>query len=246
VIFLRKRLTLAAFLAILLAASISAAVFAQTPTPPPTTSSNVVTYTNGANVNLQLPAGNSSHPVNLRIIVTAVDPKSDYGGPSVMQIFLWVPSLNQYVGVAILSTNTDPNAIAWIKGVINGTPIWTPPALMNYFVPPADQLQVYMDGDVLWANLTASFNVTLPAALGGNFTIPPMTLMFSPIGAPFAHDETMVFPKPQFSGWTVQMSHTDVPAWVRVVIPMWIPNAPIEVVGTLSLDGTAIYIPPST
>ncbi len=244
---MRKRITLAAFLAVLLATSISAAVFAQTPTPTPTTTSKIVTYTNGGNVNLQLPpTANSSHPVNLRIAVTAVDPKSDFGGPDVMQIFIWVPSLNQYVGVAILSTNTDPAAIAWIKGVVNGTPIWTPPVLMNYFVPTADQLQVYMDGDVLWANLTASFNVTLPAALGGNFTIPPMTLMFSPIGAPFAHNETTVLPKPQYSGWTIQMSHTDVPAWVRVQIPMWIPNTPVEVVGTLTLDGTATYMPPNT
>lgn len=243
---MRKRLSLATFIAVLLATSITAAVFAQTPTPASTTTSNVVTYMTSGSVVVQLPQGVPSHPVNLRISITDVSEESDFGGPDVLQVYIWVPSLNQYVGAAILSTNTDPDAIAWMQSVVNGTPIWTPPTMMNYFVPTADQLQVYMDGDVLWANLTTSFNVTLPDALGGNFTIPPMTLMFVPIGEGFAHQETMVLAKPRYSGWTIEMSHTDVPAWVRLEIPMWTGNAHLEAVGTLLIDGTATYKPPST
>jgi len=246
---LRKRITFAAFFTILLAATIVVAVYAQAQTTQPNTdanNSNVVTYIDSGIVNLQVPNGSINHPLNLRILVTKVNETSDFGGPSVMQIYVWAPSLNQYVGAAILSTNTNQTAIDWILSVVNGTPIWTPPTMENYFVPTTDQLNVSLMENILWANLTTSFNVTLPDALGGNFTIPPMTLMFIPIANGFAHEEITMLPKPPFSGWTINASHTDVPAWVRVIIPMWVGNGPVESVGTLALNGTAIYIPPST
>ena len=250
---MRKRLIFSIASTIFLAATIFAVVFAQaqpaqtceTSASDPSTG-NIVTTSDGANVILQLPQGVPSHPVNLRIIVTQITGSSDgSGNPNTMQVYIWVPAMNQYVGAAILSTNTNESAINWIKGIVNGTPIWTPPALENYFVPTLDEYQIWMDGDVLMANLTTSFNVTLPDALGGNFTLPPMTLMFRPIALGFAHQETTVLPAPLYSGWTIEMSHTDVPAWVRVEIPMWIANAPVETVGTMMLDGTAIYIPPT-
>ena len=247
---MRKRITLTAILGIVLAAILTgAAVIAQTPTPtaqPNPVTKNVVTSGNGANVNIEVPNGTINHPLKLRIIVMAVDENSDYGGPSVMNVYIWVPSANQYVGVAILSTNTNQSGINWIHQVVNGTPIWSPPTLQNYFVPTDNQFTVYMDGDILWANLTTSYNVTLPAALGGNFTLPPMTLMFVPIGEGFAHQELSTLPKPAYSGWSIQSTHTDVPSWVRVSIPAWSPNAPIETVGTMTTDSTTIYIPPTS
>jgi hypothetical protein len=179
-------------------------------------------------------------------MITQVNETSDFGGPNVLEVLLWEPNLNQYVGVAILSTNTNQTAIDWILNVANGTPIWIPPMMQNYFVPTTDELQIGMIDEILWANLTKSVNVTLPTALGGNFTIPPMTLIFVPIAESFTHEEVMVLPKPQFSGWTINTTHTDVPAWVRVEIPMWLANTPVETVGTLAVNGTTIYIPPIT
>jgi len=246
---LRKRVTYSAFFAIIMAVSLTAAaVLAQIPTAQPTntTNQNVVTYIKGGAVNINLPNGTTPHPLNLRIIVTDVSEDSDYGGPNVMQIYLWVPSLNQYVGVATLSTNTNQTAIDWIKRVLNGTPIWAPPVMQNYFIPTENQLQIYMSGNILWANLTTSYNVTLPAQLGGNFTIPPMSLMFVPIGESFPYEESMTLAKPAYSGWTIQIHRTDVPSWVRVQIPMWVGTTPIEAVGMMNIGGTAIYIPPST
>lgn len=246
---MRKRVTFAALFAALLSATIIAAVYAQAQTTPPSdqmnANPNVVTYSNSGMVNLQLPNGSLNHPLNLRIIIIQINETSDFGGPNVMEIQLWVPTMNQYVGVAILSTNTNQTAIDWILNVVNGSPIWSPPMMQNYFVPTTDELQIGMLGDILWANLTASYNVTLPEALGGNFTIPPMTLMFVPIAESFAHEEVMVLPKPQLSGWTINTTHTDVPAWVRVEIPMWLAHTPVETVGTLALNGTTIYIPPT-
>lgn len=242
---MRKRITLTAILGLALVAILTGAVvIAQTPTPTPSTTANITTYADGANVILSLPQGNTTHPLDLRIAVSDIDARSDYGGPDTLSVYIWVPARNMYVPVAILSTNTDPDAITWIKGVMNNTPIWTPPTMQNFFTPTANQLKVYMDGDTLWANSTASYNITLPAQLGGNFTLPPMTLMFIPIGEGFCHQETTVLAKPQYSGWTIQMSHIDVPAWVRVVIPAWTGSAHIENVGTMMLEGTAVYIPP--
>ena len=243
-LLLRKWLVISVFLVIFLAATLSFAVFAQSQTPS-TASSNVVTYANGGNVILSLPQGVPSHPVNLRIAVSDISDKSDFGGPDVMQVSVWAPALNTYVQVAILSTNTDPAAIAWIKGVVNATPVWSPPALQNYFVLAADQLQVWMDGPILMANLTTSVSVTLPDALGGNFTIPPMTLMFRPIDSGFVHDETIVLAKPQFSGWTINSTHVDVPSWVRVIVPAWLGSTHFETVGTQTIHGTTTYIPPA-
>ncbi len=249
-----KRLTFSVAFAVCLIITIAAAIFvqaqpAQTCETPPQNlpPGSIVNYLDGANVGLQLPpAANQSHPVNLRIIVSHIYAESDYGGPDVMQVQIWASALNQYVGAAILSTNPNETAIAWIKSVVNGTPIWTPPTMMNYFVPTPDELQVFLDEDVLIANLSTSFNVTLPAALGGNFTIPPMSLMFRPIAPGFAHEDTTVLPKPRYSGWTIEASHVDVPAWVRTFIPAWVANAPVETVGTLMMNGTTIYIPPAT
>ena len=241
---MRKTLVFSVFLAVFLAVSLSFAVFVQSQTSP--VSTNVVTFSDGGNVILSLPQGVPANPVNLRISVADISDKSDFGGPDVMHVGVWVPALNTYVQVAILSTNTDPAAIDWIKGVVNGTPVWNPPALENYFVPTADELQVWMDGPVLMANLTTSVDVMLPVALGGNFTIPPMTLMFRPIDSGFAHDETIFLSPPQFSGWTLNTTHVDVPSWVRVIIPAWLGSTHWETVGTQTIHGTITYIPPAT
>ncbi len=247
---MRKRLVLATVLATCLAATIGVAIFAQAqPTTPtaPDSSSNVVDFSDGGHVILQLPpgnlTGNLTHPTNLLIEVLHISNESDFGGPDVMEIAIWSPNMNTYVPVAILSTNTNQSAIAWIKSVVNGTPIWNPPMTQNYFVPTNSQLQVMLgDSGVLMANLTSPFNVTLPAALGGNFTIPPMTLMFVPIAAGFAHNESTLIPT---SHWMINSSHTDVPCWARVNIPTWLGGYAAETVGTLTLNATSTYIPPA-
>ncbi len=219
---------------------IALTIFAQAqPTAIP--SNNLVNTGNGAVVSMQLPPGVPSHPVNLRVSIMAVDNTSTTEGANVMEFYLWVPTMNSYLPVAIVSTGTNQTVMSTVKSIVNGTPIWTPPVMMNLFTANASQLQVSMKDQTLFANLTASFNVTLPDSLGGNFTIPPMSLMFIPIATGFAHNETTVIPS---SNWTITLSHIDVPSWVRVSIPMWLGSAPIEVVGTMLLNGTTTYIPP--
>ena len=126
---------------------------------------------------------------------------------------------------------------------MNGTPIWTPPTMQNYFTPTPSQLQVWKEGPVIMANLTAPFNVTLPSTLGGNFTLPPMTLMFRPIASGFAHNETFVVPS---SNWTITSEHIDVPAWVRFTSPMWLGPGQIETSGTIVKNDVTTYTPPAT
>jgi hypothetical protein len=241
---MKKRLTF--ILAILLGAALAAAaVLAQTPTNTPQATSNINTFANGGAVSITLPNGSINHPLNIRMAASRIDPNSDYGGPDVMTFYIWNTALNRYIPVAILSTNTDPTAIAWIKEVLNNTPVWTAGVMENYFVPTPDQYQVYRVGDIVWVNSTVSYTVTLPEALGGNFTLPPMTLMFIPIGEAFEHEET-TYLAPPMSGWTIAANATDYPAWVQVQIPTWLGPTPIECVGTIMLDITQVYMPPST
>ena len=243
---MRKRLTIifsALFLGTVLAAT---AVLAQTPTSAPQATSEIYTYGNGGTVTITLPNGSISHPLNIRMGVPRIDPSSDHGGPDVMTFYIWSANLNRYIPVAVLSTNTDPTAIAWIKEVLNNTPVWTAGVMENYFIPTPDQFQVYRVGDIVWVNSTASYTVTLPEALRGNFTLPPMTLMFVPIGEAFEHQETTYLSPPTYSGWTIMSTATDYPAWVQVQIPTWLGPYPIECVGTIMTDTTQVYTPPST
>lgn len=247
---MKKRLSLVVLFSVLLASSITVAVFAQAQTndlsQTSDASTNVVDYIDaGGNVILTVPNGSISHPLNLRILTEKINSSSDFGALNLMEIQIWHPTLNMYVNVAIIETNTNPEAIAWSKNLLNGTPIWTPPLMQNYFTPSEEELQMYTEGDIFWVNLTTPVNVTLPVVLGGNFTVPPMTLMFVPIGESFPHQETIVLPKPNYSGWTIVNSHIDTPAWVRTEIPMWVTNAAIENVGTMITDGTMVYIPPT-
>lgn len=248
---MRKRLPLVVVFSILLASSITLAVFAQAQTENSSETettdapSNVVDYVDaGGNVILTLPNGSINHPLNLRILANKINDSSDLGALNLMEIQIWYPTANMYVNVAILQTNTNPEAIVWAKNLVNGTPVWTPPLMQNYFTLTEEELQMYTEGDIFWVNLTASVNVSLPAVLGGNFTVPPMTLMFVPIGESFPDQQTTVLPKPKYSGWTIENSHIDTPAWVRTEIPMWVSNAAVESVGTMIADGTMVYIPP--
>jgi hypothetical protein len=255
---LKKRLTLSVSLSACLVVTIVFAIFAQgQPVQTPVTTAQApsggwIDYVNGANVGLQLPppGGNNTHPENLKLLFTDINAStagdvSPGNDVDVMQVQIWVQAMNAYVPVAVLTTNTNQTSIARVQSILNGTPIWNPPTVMNFFVPTKDQLQIYVDSDgALFANLTTSVNITLPTALGGNFTLPPMNLMFRPIAPGFAHNETTVLAKPTYSGWTIQQMHTDVPAWVRVVIPMWVAISQVETVGTMTANGTATYIPP--
>jgi hypothetical protein len=244
--FVRKRIVLASLLAAFLVATLTVAIFASA-NPAPAPSDMIVSHVEGGVVNLALPAGNFSHPTDLRIAVSDVSNESDYGGTNVLEILTWAPAMNTYIPVAVLSTNTNESAIEWIHEVLNGTPIWRPPTMQNYFTPTSEQLQVWMDDDgVVMVNSTESYNVTLPDTLGGNFTLPPMTLMFRPIASGFAHNEVLLLPQPMYSGWMMNMTHTDVPAWVRAEIPLWLGNTPVENVGTIIADGTTTYTPPET
>jgi hypothetical protein len=242
---MKKRLTFI-FATLLVAALAAAAVLAQTPTSTPQPSSDIYTYANGGAVAVTLPNGSISHPLNIRMAVSRIDPNSDHGGPDVMTFSIWNAALNRYIPVAVLSTNTDPTAIAWIKEVLNNTPVWTAGVMENYFVPTADQFQVTRVGDIVWVNSTTSYVITLPDTLGGNFTLPPMTLMFIPIGEAFEHEETTYLTPPTYSGWTIMANATDYPAWVQIQIPTWLGAYPVECVGTIMFDVTQVYMPPST
>ncbi len=239
---MRKRFVLSVILSVCLAATITTTLFTQA-APIKIPSVDIVTYTEGANFALHLPQGVPSHPVDLRISVSSISDKSDYGGANSLSVSIWVSTLNSYVPVALITTSTSNSAVGFLRTVFNGTPVWTPPLMTNIVTATANQLQVWKEEDrVIMANLTASFNVTLPATLGGSFTIPPMEIMFRPLAPGFQHSETITLAA--FSRWTITTTHTDLPAWVRFTSLVWMRAGQIETSGTIVWKDTTTYTPP--
>jgi hypothetical protein len=231
---------------ILLASSISVAIFAAGQSQLANEAAAVSYHSNDGYVIVQLPQGTPNHPTTLYIAVSNTVNQSDPMGNSMMEIHLWDPNTNQYLPVAVLTTYKDNSTISLIQSVLNNTLAWTPPTMMNIINLTTNQLYVWMDGPMLVANLTVPITITLPPAWGGNIILPPMTLWFVPIAQGFTNSEMWTLPKPIFSGWTVNSTYTDTPAWVRVSIPTWLGPTPVETVGSMALNDTTNYIPPAS
>jgi hypothetical protein len=222
----------------------------------PTDPAAVTLYGTSGAVILQLPPGIPSRPTTLKIGVSDSNKRSDYGASDALLIDLWVPQANRFVPVASISDNPNPDSDAFFKMVFNNTPIWMPPLMQNDFSVTDDELEVWIHGDVLTANLTKAINIKLPFNLlpqpyssWGNlsFTLPPMTLMFRGIDEPF-RDETTYYllPKPPLSGYAWKEERLLVPAWVKVEIPAWLGGHAFDLVGHIGKHQTSTFIPPAT
>jgi len=202
-------------------------------------------YGNGGSVFLQLPTGIPSHPTTMQIEVYDFDRRSYFGAMNVMVVYLWVPARNSPASVAICSDNPNPDFYAFAKMLFNNTPVWTPPIMPNIFQVADKELEVRKHGDTLTANLTVPLNITLPAPLGGSFTLPPTALEFRGIGDAFNDEGTVsLLPSPPLSGYTITMKFIGKPAWVRLWIKPWIGVFPISFDGTLFMRATRTYTPP--
>jgi hypothetical protein len=209
-------------------------------------SDSIITfYGSGGSVNFQLPQGIPSHPTALMIEVYNFDKRSSLGAMDVMPVYIWVPARNAFTTVAIISDNPNPDFFAFAKTLLNNTPVWTPPIMPNLFQVADKELEVQRHGDVLTVNLTVPINITLPASLGGSFTLPPTALEFRGIDDAFKDEGTMpLLPSPPLSGYTIKMTFTGKPAWVRVWIKPWTGPFPITFDGTLFMHVIRTYTPP--
>jgi hypothetical protein len=232
-------LTVAAVpLAVLFVVAVVAPTLGQTGSS--NSNSQIVIGGSGGEVALQLPPGNPSHPTDLVIGVSRINstPAVD-----VMSVYLWVSNSNMYVPVAEITDNQNQTDVEWIKSMVNGSPVWNPPAAKNVFIVNNTTLEVTKVDDMIVANLTMPVNITLPAAFGNNFTLPPMTLYFHPIGASFNENKNFTIP---FTNWTVTINAEVMPAWVQVHIPQWLgPTTSYKNVGEINVKTTVTYTPPA-
>lgn len=256
-----NRKTIALSLSLCLLAATFVGVVAQTyanatNSTVPSTAANDVAYGEHGEVIVQLPppSNATSHPTNLRLIANSFDNRSGFGASSTLLVQLWIPAANQYVVVAQIKTNPNPDLDTQLQTIWNGTPIWNP--LMHNIITVNSQVfNVWRDGSLLIANLTAPVTITLPFnllttanAVYGNqtFVLPPFTLTFHPIGAPVPlHEVLPLTPSPPLSGYTFDINSLMSPAWVRVDIPTWVRSSWLECPGHICTGLVQIEIPPA-
>lgn len=207
---------------------------------------------NHASVTLQLPPGGGAlvgRPVD--ILLLAYDYGSLMGYSDVIIVTLWVPAMNQYVPLAVISDQA-PNA--QVKSLWNGTPVYmevNSVVIRNNLKTVSDkELNVWMeyscsghgngalDTKVLIANLTVPVLLDftgLPSTIFGSvFTVPAMTLVFRAIDDGYLTEEVLTFP----SGYSMKSSHTSIPAWVKASIPAWLSTHALTVSGVISYRET--------
>lgn len=89
-------------------------------------SSNVVFYGKHGEVIIQLPTGNPkvTNVTSLKLIATHRDKKSAFGESDILQVALWVPVANNYVPVATIMDNPNPDLLTFVHTVFNNSQIW--------------------------------------------------------------------------------------------------------------------------
>ncbi len=209
---------------------------------------NSIIYATGGTITLHLPAGGgalANHPTDLLITASNVyNGEGVFFGPgNTLQLQLWVPTLNSFLPVATITDNTDPNFLTWIKVVTNGSVVAQ--NIVQVQGNP-DPLFVGRTGDIVTVNLTMPVNISIgdpfPAYMKAlNFTLPPFTLVFHPIGAAFQGGTTTAIPT---SGWSIKTSAWIEPAWTMVFIPQWLGSNYLASDGTITLDANVTYISP--
>ena len=229
-------------------------------------SSNVVVYGRHGEVILQLPEpsnatapaapGTQSHPSCLRLVANNYDRKSTFGAYDTLLVALWIPAYNSFIPVAQINSVSNVNLDEYLHILYNNTPVWNP--LMPNIINVDDKvLDVWNEGDVIIANLSATVKITLPFnlmvgtpyATWGNqtFNLPPMTLMFRTIAHGFQFQEsTALVPSPPLSGYTINITSWMSPAWVKADIPTWVRGAWLECSGHICTHIIQTGIPPAT
>lgn len=266
---LKRKTILGTVLALSLAVTVVIVAVAPTIADAQSSAGVATLYGNGANVVLQLPqAGGAlaNRPITLQIQAFDFDKRSDYGGPDVLIILLWVPTVNSFVPVAGFTDNPDPAARAWHSQVSAGSPM-----AQNEFAVADKDLEIWVErgkssgsgcwtwdqyGRYVWdydseditliANLTVSKDIKIgdpfpPFFKALNFTLPPLTLVFRGVGNAYSEKTTQVLP----SGWTVKTSSRVTPAWVQVSIPAWLASGRMQFDGYMEYFNPKIYSPPA-
>ncbi len=209
----------------------------------------VTFYGSGGHVVLQLPQGIPSHPTTLAVEVFDFGERSTFGAFDVMIIYNFIASRNAFSPVALITDNPNPDFYDFAKKVVLNSAMWNPTSgMLNVFPVTDNELKIEMHGNVLSANLTIPISITLTAAFGVNFILPPTALQFRGFDNAYK-DETLtpMLPSPPLSGYLITMDLQDKPAWVHLWNTQWTGStAFFEFDGILYQHVTRTYTPPSS
>jgi hypothetical protein len=212
-------------------------------------------YGSGGNFNLQLPLGVPSRPTDLHFVVFDFDRRSTFGSMDALIVALWVPALNGYASVAVVSNSPNPEFFDHTYTVLGGTPVWNPAAgMFNIFDVSDTELEVHKRGNVLTAELTVPLDLALdfskvtgPLKVLGDlsFTLPPIKIEIRGFDSIFRDEAVQkLVPHPPLSGYTITQNTINKPAWVRFWSTPWLGAAPQYTTGTLYVHVTRTYTPP--
>ena len=172
-----------------------------------------------------------------------------------MIVALWVPAVNGYASVAVVSDSSNPEFFDHAHTVLGGTPVWNPAAgMLNIFEVSDTELEVHKRGDVLTAELTVPLDLALnfskvtgPLKFLGDlsFTLAPIKIEIRGFDSIFKDEAVMnLVPHPPLSGYTITQEAINKPAWVRVWSTPWLGFTPQCTAGTLFVHVTRTYTPP--
>jgi hypothetical protein len=246
---MKKSVVLGTVLALSLAVII--AVAAVVPALAHVKKSGPTFYSTGGQVILQLPPGGgalATRPTDFKIFVDHFNRQSDFGAFDQIIISRWIPATNSFMPIAIITDNNDTAYLNLLKDAYAGLPVWHSggaPTFENILPVDDEQLDVSSHGDVVTADLKVPVSISLSDGVGGNFTLPPMTVVFRGIDATYSRQSTSkLLPTPPLSGYVIEFSSKDKPAWASIEIPAWFKDTSFEFVGIINVHETMTYIAP--
>jgi hypothetical protein len=233
--------------------------------PSKSTDPNSATYYfTGGLVIIQLPPGGgalANRPTCIRLLAMKLDERSTFGAADILNIAVWNPAQNKFVGCGSVRNVPAADAEAYYsytKSYFSGTPFWNPAAGMQNLnaVSPEDlkitgEPQVARNSkgvDKVTIVLNKEIPITLTGALASlSFTLPPLTMEFYSIAKAHQDEQsiTKLVPSPPLSGYTITEDKQEIPAWVKVFIPTWTTtNISFQFSGEINVRGIMSITPP--
>jgi sugar-specific transcriptional regulator TrmB len=158
-------------------------------------------------------------------------PQSAFGEGNTLEVYLQLKTLTgqEYVPVAILETNPNPDLVLGYKKIYAGTP-----AAQNIQIVKPEQLQGRLTGK----NFFAGWTVTIPLPPTSK-SLPPSCILFEGYGN--VKNKTYIWPFP--SGFKAMIDWNGVDAFVTFLDPTWKYAGP-GTQGMIGTDVAIIAIPP--
>jgi hypothetical protein len=157
--------------------------------------------------------------------------ESDFGASDtiIFALCLPTPTVSGYTFIPVAIVNNSPRSAMMLKTLFTGSP-----AAQNVIVIKPEQLEVWKQGNNLFAGWTVPISLLPP-----KYTLPPSCILFEGIGKPKNQTQTMAFP----SGYTATAEYSGLEAFVTFINPSSKYTGP-GTDGSLGMDVVSTTTPP--